>query len=210
MMVFKGIEQVVKLNEEVKSEILSAKKILANVERHADRVENVFVESQKSFQEFNELAGRFDNLKSDIKDVADRTGTTEAKVPTFLVRKDFETRIGQIESHDKRMKKMLDDIEDSWKKMDSRFEVLRGSLQREFDRKIFKAEMMSKAFEDILAENPLFAKGLDLEKYVESHLDEIKHTSMPELPTEMPKDAAQSTTPPPEAIKEGNAEKAAA
>lgn len=209
MMIFKGIEQVVKLNEEVKSEILSAKKILANVERHADRVENVFVESQKSFQEFNELAGRFDTVKSDLKDVNDRMAKAEAKIGTFIIRKDFETRVGQIESHDKRMKTTLNDIEESWKKLDSKFELLRGSLIREFDRKIFRAEMMSKAFEELLIENPLFAKGLDLEKYVESHLDEIKNTGMPSIP-EQPKEAPPTAPAAPEAIKEGTTEKAAA
>ena len=211
MMVFKGIEQVVKLNEEVKSEILSAKKILANVERHADRVENVFVESQKSFQEFNDLAGRFDSFRSDIKDLNDRFGKAEAKIGTFIVRRDFETRVGHIESHDKRMKQLLDDIEESWKKLDAKFELLRGSLVRDFDRKIFRAEMMSKAFEDLLAENPLFAKGLDLEKYVEEHLDEIRHSGMPQTPDTEPKDTATAQpAAAPEDIKESTPEKAAA
>ena len=46
MKVFKGIEEVLKMNEDVKTEVMNMKKLTAIVERHADRVENVFVESQ--------------------------------------------------------------------------------------------------------------------------------------------------------------------
>lgn len=57
MKVFKGIEEVLKMNEDVKTEVMNMKKLTANVERHADRVENVFVESQKTFKDFNDLLG---------------------------------------------------------------------------------------------------------------------------------------------------------
>ena len=49
---FRGTEAVIKLNEEVKQELSSIKKVELVVEKHADKVEDIFVNMQKKFNEF--------------------------------------------------------------------------------------------------------------------------------------------------------------
>jgi len=174
MSLFKGIEQVIKLNEEVKDEIMNAKKVVATVERHADKVENVFVESQKTFEEFNRFAGSIESMKTDIKELQNKSEKIDVKSSTFMIKKEFEQKFDQIEKSDKHMRELVKKLETLNKDIDNKFEEGKGELKGKFDHAIAKAEIMSNAFETILRDNPLFAKGLDLQKYVEMHLAQTK------------------------------------
>ncbi|MBD3163946.1 hypothetical protein GF323_01990 [Candidatus Woesearchaeota archaeon] len=170
MSLFKGVEQIIKLNEEVKDEIMNAKKIVAMVERHADKVENVFVESQKSFEEFNRFASSLESIKADIKELQNKLGKVETKQGVFLKKKDFDDKFSKIEQNDKHMRNLVKKLEKLDKEINDKFEEAKGELKGKFDHTIAKAEIMSNAFETILKQNPMFAKGLDLERYVEQHL----------------------------------------
>jgi len=164
--VFKGVSQIVKLNEELKDEIMGAKRIVAQVEQHSDKVENVFVESQKAFQEFNEFASTLESLKGDIKEVQGKADKTEVTAGAALKKKDFEDRIKKTEANFKKMKKLADSIEKAYGLMDNKFKELKGELKGAFDDRLSRAEILSKAFAQMLSENPSLAKGLDLSEFI--------------------------------------------
>jgi len=83
---YKGIEQVAKLNEEVKGEILEVKKVEATIERHADKAESIFLDLEKKLSEFDKfqrtideidknfhaIQGDFDNMKVQLSNKADK------------------------------------------------------------------------------------------------------------------------------------------
>jgi|GEM_PF-921826 len=52
---FRGIEETMKMNQEVKQEIVNIKKVESNIERHADKVETIFSEVQKRFVELERI-----------------------------------------------------------------------------------------------------------------------------------------------------------
>jgi predicted nucleic acid-binding Zn-ribbon protein len=54
---------VLKLNEEVKQELAEIKKMEAVIERHADKVETIFVEVEKKFASFD----KFDSITKDVQ-----------------------------------------------------------------------------------------------------------------------------------------------
>jgi len=62
--VFRGTEEIVKLNKEVRGEITAIKKIEANVEKHADRVDSIFSTFESGFAEFAKM-------KDELKDVSE-------------------------------------------------------------------------------------------------------------------------------------------
>lgn len=170
MKVFKGIEEVLKVNEDIKTEALNMKKLTANVERHADRVENVFVESQKTFKEFNDLIGQMSIIKSQLKETGEKVDKLEVKAAAFIGKKEFEKRLDDIEKLGKKMKAVADDADKSLKNLKSGFGELKGELKGAFDDRIKRAEVLSEAFAKTLQENPMFAKGLDLGKYINMEL----------------------------------------
>ena len=59
--VFRGTEEIIKLNKEVKDEIMSVRKIEAMVEKHADHVEAMFTSFESNFT-------AFEKMKSEIKE----------------------------------------------------------------------------------------------------------------------------------------------
>jgi len=86
MSFYKGIEQVAKLNEEVKGEIMEIKKVEAIIERHADKAETIFLDLEKKFAEFDKfektvddidknfhaIQGDFDNMKLQLTNKAEK------------------------------------------------------------------------------------------------------------------------------------------
>lgn len=170
MKVFKGIEEVLKMNEQVKTEVMNMKKLTAIVERHSDRVEDIFVESQKTFKEFNELLGVVDVVKSNIKELGEKIDKVDVKTMKFVEKKEFENRLSKVENVGKRLKKIADDSEDKLKKLDVNFQEIKGELKGAFDARIERAEIMSNAFSKVLKENPLFAEGLNLGKVLEQEV----------------------------------------
>lgn len=172
MNLFQGVEQILKLSEEVKEEIMSVKKLIAVAERHADRVENVFIETQKTFQDFNTFGASLESLKSEVKELGGKLDKLDIKTNTFMKKEDIEKRLNVVEVDRKHMKKLLEDIEESYKRLNKDFEQLAGELKGEFDRRLKKAEVLSKAFEDLLIQNPLFARGLNLAEYIQKAVEE--------------------------------------
>ncbi len=205
MNVFRGIEQVIKLNEEVKDELMAVKKISAAVERHADRVENVFIEAQKSFEAFNTFADKLEALRSDLKELQAKEDKLETTAGTLLKKKEFEERIEKIEKHDKKIKQVLKEKEEYYKKLDDKFKELEGRLRGTFEAKIAKAELMSKAVGDLLKENPIFAKGLKLDEYLSKRISGEELSESAKSSSSEP--AAASAEAKTEEKKEGTEEK---
>lgn len=188
MKVFKGIEEVLKLNEDVKTEAMNMKKLTAMVERHADRVENIFVESQKTFKEFNDMLGKMSIIQSQVKETGERVDKLEVKASKFIETKSFEKRMDEIEKLSKRMKDLADDADKSFKRLGNSFGELRGELRGAFDERLQRAEVVSNAFTKLLAENPMFAKGLDLGKYLQAEIAGQGSQVNTEKPAESGKD----------------------
>jgi hypothetical protein len=86
MTFYKGLEQVLKLNEDTKKELSEIKKVQAVIERHSDKVETIFLDVGKKFAEFDKfndvvkdidrsfrkMQSDFDKLKIRVDDKADK------------------------------------------------------------------------------------------------------------------------------------------
>lgn len=131
---YKGIEQVTKLNDEVKNEIFEIKKVEANIERHADKGETIFLDLEKKMANFDQfekkisevedtfhgIQGDFDKMKFQISNKA------EKKEFLNLMDKftDFEKHTGDVlKLLDNRSKHARQDLKDS-------FERIKLQLQR--------------------------------------------------------------------------------
>ncbi|NJL44354.1 MAG: hypothetical protein HC945_03510, partial [Nitrosarchaeum sp.] len=65
---YKGVEQVINLNNEVKQELAEIKKGEALIERHSDKVEGIFLDVEKKFANFQ----KYDDTVKDVKKNFDR------------------------------------------------------------------------------------------------------------------------------------------
>ncbi|MBR9677274.1 hypothetical protein GOV04_03970 [Candidatus Woesearchaeota archaeon] len=65
---FRGMEQVIKLNSEVQDEIKEMKKLEANIQKHSDKVEEIFVEVNKKFDEFKDYKATATEINEQFSD----------------------------------------------------------------------------------------------------------------------------------------------
>jgi len=188
MSFYKGIEQVTKLNEEVKGELIDIKKVEGTIERHADKAETIFIDMEKRFAEFEKfirtvddiektfhtMQGSFDNMKLDLSKKAEKKeiGSLMDKLT------EFENHTGNIlKLLDERSKHMKQELKDTIKKIKNQ---LRKKHNIVLDERSIKEESLPKEEKDYMEKtlNTLVNKD-DKEKELkeenkESESDESK------------------------------------
>ena len=129
METFRGLDSLITLNEEVKSELMNIKKVEASVSKHADKVENIFVKTQKSFnnfmklsQDFKSLETRFEALMKESENFKASLDTVAKKEDLNKLQKDFEEKLGLAE-------KTKPDLEKKRKEMDEAIPEIRELLK---------------------------------------------------------------------------------
>jgi hypothetical protein len=134
---YKGVEQVIAMNEEIKQELATIKRVEANIERHADKVESAFIEVEKKMGDFS----RFDDTTKDLdKQFKKLTGDFEkirVKIEQKLERKDFLDlldKFNDFEKHTTNLLKLLDERNKSVKgEIDAQFKQLEIDYRKKLD-----------------------------------------------------------------------------
>lgn len=137
---YKGVDQVVKMNNEIKQELIEIKKTEGLVGKHADRVETIFIEVEKKFydfEKFNEavkeldrafkrISADFDKMRVNVEEKADKKELVKL-VDKFS---DFEKHTTSIlKLLDQRGKNITADL-------NTQFMKLKGQLEKKYDTKI--------------------------------------------------------------------------
>ncbi|MDK2907684.1 MAG: hypothetical protein PWQ87_142 [Candidatus Woesearchaeota archaeon] len=145
---YKGVEQVTKLNDEIKDELIEIKKREATVERHSNKVESMFVEVEKRFSEFDKfndvtknlqrsfdkLQGDFDKLKVEIDKKADKN-----EMVTFI------KKFNKFEKHTTNLINMLDDkTKSTMEELKNKFSKLSKEIKEEVEDSLKKIKENSK------------------------------------------------------------------
>ena len=150
--IFRGMEQVMALNEEAKKELLEVKKIQATVERHADKVETVFSEMQKKFSDFAKFNDTVKDLDKSFKQISIDFDSIKIKMSDLSSKKELENLITKFDDFEKYSSNVI-------KLIDNKFEKLQKDLTGEFRNKFDNTDKLLKGFEMLAQKTP------DLDKY---------------------------------------------
>lgn len=155
---YKGTEQVIKLNDEVKQELANIKKMEAVVERHADKVETIFIEVQKSFTSFEKFNDMVKGLDEGFKKITTDFEKVKAQVLMKEDKKEFVDLLDKFNDFEKHTTNLLT-------LLDTRYKTVKTELQGEFKRmrnqlimdiKKVKPEAISpEAEQNIVKEEPM-------------------------------------------------------
>jgi DNA repair exonuclease SbcCD ATPase subunit len=134
---YKGVEQVIAMNEEIKQELATIKRVEANVERHADKIETVFIEVEKKFTEFEKFNDAVKDLDKQQKKIASDFEKIRVKVELKLERKDFLDlldKFNDFEKHTTNLLKLLDERNKTIKQeIDAEFKNLEIEYRKKLD-----------------------------------------------------------------------------
>ena len=109
---YKGIEQVAKLNEEVKQEIFDVKKVEATIERHADKAESIFLDLEKKLAEFDKFERIVDDLDKTFHAIQGDFDKMKLKLSNKAEKKEFGSlmdKFSEFERHTGNILKLLDE-----------------------------------------------------------------------------------------------------
>lgn len=127
MSFYKGTEQVMQMNEEVKQELANIKKMEAVIERHADKVETIFLEMGKKFS-------AVDKFDSSIKDIDGLTKKLEGDFDKFRVKmetkedkKEFTSLVDKFNSFEQHTTNLL-------KLLDERSKTIKNDVDKDFKK----------------------------------------------------------------------------
>jgi hypothetical protein len=137
MSFYKGVEQVVQLNEEVKQELANIKRMEATIERHADKVETIFLEVEKKFASFDKFDSIVKDAQASMKRIEGEFDKLRVRLETKEDKKEFVTlldKFNNFETHTTRLLQLLDD----------RSKTLRDGLEKDFRRLKEKLERQLK------------------------------------------------------------------
>lgn len=182
MSFYKGIEQVAKLNDEVKGEILNIKKVEATIERHADKAESIFLDLEKKYAEFDKflrtideveknfhaIQGDFDNMKLQLTNKADKK--------EFLSLMDKFT---EFERHTGNIMKLLDERSKHMKlELKTTMNNIKEQLRRKqgliVDERLVREEKMPGEEREYLSQIDGIAKKLGTKPEIEPEIGEGK------------------------------------
>jgi len=161
MAVFKGMEQVIKMNEDVKAELLGIKKVQAMIERHADKVETIFSEMQKKFSDFIRVTDMVKDLDKSFKVISSDFDSIKIKITDFGTKKQIENLVVKFDDFEKYVGSIVTLI-------NKKFEKLEKNFTTEFNKKFTDAEKLLMGFQTLAQKTP------DLDKYFNLLTEEAK------------------------------------
>ncbi len=127
MSFYKGVEQVAQLNDEVKQELASIKKMEAVIERHADKVETIFLEVEKKFSQFDKFDSIVNDLQASMKKMESEFDKMRVKLDQKEEKKEFVTLVDKFNDFEKHTTNLL-------KLLDERSKTLKDGLEKDFKR----------------------------------------------------------------------------
>ncbi len=137
---YKGVDQVIKMNNEIKQELIEIKKTEGLVGKHADRVETIFIEVEKKFYDFEkfneavkELDRAFKRISADFDKI--RVGVEEKADKKELVK--LVDKFSDFEKHTTSILKLLDQRgKNIVNDLNTQFMKLKMQLEKKYDTKI--------------------------------------------------------------------------
>ena len=124
---YKGVEQVAELNEEVKGELANIKKMEAVIERHADKVETIFLETSRKFAALDKLNDVIADLQATVKKLSTDFDKFRVKLETKEDKKEFVKLVDKFNDFEKHTTNLL-------KLLDERSKTVKEELERDFKR----------------------------------------------------------------------------
>ena len=163
---FRGIEEIVKLSEEVKDELIKIRKVKSTAERHSDKIESIFIDFQKRVRELTELEGKVNDNLSNIEKVMKDFDSMKVKIIEKADKKEVEkliTTSKEFEDHTTRAISLLNRV----------FVDFEESFIKKFDKKFERVEKLEKVMEDLTKDSPNIEKNLaSLEEMMRKKIEE--------------------------------------
>ncbi|MGV8171300.1 MAG: hypothetical protein ACP5OA_01230 [Candidatus Woesearchaeota archaeon] len=140
MSFYKGVDQVVKMNNEIKQELIDIKKTEGLIGKHADKVETIFLEVEKKFYDFEKFNEAVKELDRAFKKMSVDFDKMRVGVDEKADKKEFVKMVDKFtdfEKHTSNILKLLDQkSRTTVTELNNLFDDLKKQLERKYDKKV--------------------------------------------------------------------------
>lgn len=98
---FRGIEEIVKLSQEIKKELIDIKKVEGKINIEADKVETIYAELRKRIQELDAFSSEFQEIKAGIEQHTKDVDFLKMKVSGMAEKEEVDKILEKITEHTK-------------------------------------------------------------------------------------------------------------
>jgi chromosome segregation ATPase len=125
---FRGVESLMELNEEVKKELMNIKKVESMVKKHADKVEGIFIKTEKSFSKFLRLSQEFKSLEKRFDELMNESERYKKEFENLAKKEDLAKLQNGIENKLAFVDKAKKELEEKKKILDKSIPRIESSL----------------------------------------------------------------------------------
>ncbi len=183
------------MNEDMMKEINDMRKLKAIIEKHADKVETIFMDVQKSFNDFNQMKGTMDEMQRIVKPVGNEIDSLKVKVAEGASKKEVSDLLGKFQEFEKHMSKVVDLLdkrtESAPKEMSAKFEMIEKDYTAKINEQLKKANEAAQIFKQLETNAPELFKKLKLDKVVEKVEVGKPDTSNPDVDAKKKEDSKE-------------------
>ena len=160
MALFKGVEDTIKLNQEVREELTTIKKVESQVEMHSNKVESMFIQVQKRFNEFEKFKEMAENLDAAYKEQIQEFDTMKVRFADLVKTEDI-----------KAVKEELSGVMDSFGKRLLSIEGIAGSIKELVTAKRF-SEFRDQNLKVLKEHQKAIAKAQEMRQLLDGLIEE--------------------------------------
>jgi chromosome segregation ATPase len=110
---FRGINDIMKLSKEVKDELITIKRIEANTEKHADKVESIYYQSLKKQQIIEDIAKEQREINTKIKTFEKDFEKMKIRLDNTSTKDEIEKSKSEIFNMHQKTKELVEQMENS-------------------------------------------------------------------------------------------------
>ncbi len=167
---YKGVEQVAKMNDDIKQELIEIKKIEAIIDRHSNKIETIYLEVEKKFTDldkYNDVAKELQKTMSKLQGDVDKL---RVKVEDKSDKKELVNLISRFSEFEKHTTNIIN-------LLDERSKSLLSDVNNKLDREIMKFRQASKG---IVKDENIVIEPLHSATNIASTKEEVKAVSAEE------------------------------
>ena len=107
-MVYTGTEGVIKLNNEVKEQLINIQKLKGLIERHSDKVESIFMEVNKNFAESKKMGQNVDTALKSLSDLQKDVTDLNVKIKNMADKRDMDSKLVEFDKEINDLKRLYE------------------------------------------------------------------------------------------------------
>jgi hypothetical protein len=96
---FRGIEEIIKLSEEVKTELIEIKKIESKIAINTDKVETIYSEMRKKFKDVDSFSSDLQEMKVSMQQNLKDINFLKDKVSGFVEKEELEKLVSKVQRY---------------------------------------------------------------------------------------------------------------